>query len=113
MQVGIGDYLSIFPQMFVYWFWDGPKALMDYFASLNSATLKLLSLRLLVSTFFKPWKNEYREGLVGFSIGMGVVIKTFVILFDLAVLLFLLCAEFVLLFLFLSWPVVTVLMIVR
>ena len=34
-----------------------------------------MSLTLLVQSFFQPLKHEYRKGLVGFSIGMGIVFK--------------------------------------
>ena len=37
--------------------------------------MELLSVPILLRTFFKPLKNEYREGLVFFSIITGVVIK--------------------------------------
>lgn len=80
-----------------------------FFGSLNRAFLHLFSLPLLVRTFFRPWKNEYREGLVGFSIGMGMFIKTFVIAADLFILFFLLVTEVVVFFLFLLWPPVAIL----
>ncbi len=38
-------------------------------------TVELLSVPILLKTLFKPIKKEYREGLVLFSIGMGIVIK--------------------------------------
>jgi hypothetical protein len=40
---------------------------------------EVLSVPLLLKTFFKPLKNEYRQGLVWFSIIMGVIIKTFIL----------------------------------
>ena len=40
----------------------------------------LLSVPLLLRTFFKPLKNEYREGLVLFSVLMGIIIKSAVLL---------------------------------
>ncbi len=36
----------------------------------------LLSAPLLIKTFFRPLKNEYREGLVLFSVIMGIIIKS-------------------------------------
>ena len=36
---------------------------------------ELLSVPILLKTFFKPLKNEYREGLVLFSIVAGIFIK--------------------------------------
>ena len=56
----------------------------------------LLSVGLLFKTFFKPLKNEYREGLVVFSVVMGLVVKTILILVSAAILtiLFLILAAF-------------------
>ena len=88
-----------------FWFWSGPAELIQIFASLNSAFLELFSLPLLVKTYFKPWKNEYREGLVGFSIGMGMFIKAFVIIADVILLLALILFEICFIVTFISWPV--------
>ena len=113
MNVSLQAYFSLIPDFFFFWFWKGPWAILGYFGSLNSATLKFLSLRLLISTFFKPWKNEYREGLVGFSIGMGIAIKTFVIIFDILILLLFVCIEFVVLTAFLAWPFVLFVLLLK
>lgn len=78
--------------------------LITFFTSLNQALIKIFSLPLLVRTFFKPWKNEYREGLVGFSIGMGMFIKTFAIVANLVIILGFLVGEIVFSILFLLWP---------
>jgi len=95
-----------------FWFMEAPVGLMEYFASLNTAAMKLLSLRILLLTFFKPWKNEYREGLVGFSIAMGMAVKSMFILFDLGVLLGLFVCETIVIALFVSWPIVTIAILV-
>src|SRR5258706_4109807 len=92
----------------VFWFYEAPKGLFLYFGSFNTAFLKLFSFRLLVSTFFKPWKNEYRKGLIGFSIGMGMFIKGWIILFDIVLLGVFLVLETATLLAFLLWPFVTV-----
>lgn len=113
MNVSFQEYLYIIPDFFFFWFVKAPRAMIDYFFSLNSAILKFLSLQLLVSTFFKPWKNEYRQGLVGFSIGMGMFIKTFVILFDIAVLFVIILAELMLLAGFLAWPFLVLVLFIK
>ncbi|MEK9176340.1 MAG: hypothetical protein AAB520_02785, partial [Patescibacteria group bacterium] len=65
-------YLSL-PFLFLkFWFLEAPLKLTKYFFSLNHAALQILSLPLMIRTFFKPLKNEYRKGLVAFSIGMGI-----------------------------------------
>ncbi len=62
----------------------------------------------MIKTFFRPWKNEYREGLVGFSIFMGIVFKSLFITADLVILLFLLIAEAILFLWFLAFPAVVI-----
>lgn len=101
--------LFLLPLSFLkFWFIEAPVSLISFYVSLDKAFLQLFSLPLLVKTYFKPWKNEYRQGLVGFSIAMGMFIKTFVILADLLLLFFLLVIEAVFLLVFIVWPFVTV-----
>jgi hypothetical protein len=59
----------------------------------------------MVKTFFYPWKNEYREGMVRFAIFMGIVIKSLFILADLIIFAGLILLEIVLFIGFLFWPV--------
>ncbi len=95
-------------QFLKFWFIDSPRNLIAFFNSLNNAFLQLCSLPLLLKTYFKPWKNEYREGLVGFSIGMGIFIKTFVIAVDVVLCLLLLIAELCAVVGFIFLPFITV-----
>ncbi|MEK7518288.1 MAG: ATP-dependent Clp protease ATP-binding subunit [Patescibacteria group bacterium] len=102
----------LLPLIFLrFWFLEAPIGLIGFFGSLNKAFLQLFSLPLLVRTYFKPWKNEYREGLVGFSIGMGMGIKTFVIIADIVLLLILLIFEFLLILGFTIWPIAIILLL--
>ena len=94
-------------QFLKFWFYQAPHELLAIFLSLNNAFLQLFSLPLLVKTYFKPWKNEYRKGLVGFSRGMGMFIKTFVIAADTVMFLAILYIEFLLFIAFLFWPFAT------
>lgn len=71
----------------------------------------MFALPLFIKTFFKPLKNEYRQGLVGFSRGMGMVVKTFFILADIIILIPLLAFEAMVLVLFIAFPVLTVLIL--
>ena len=100
--------VQLFVDFLKFWFIEAPVGLMEYFASLNTAAMKFLSFRILLLTFFKPWKNEYREGLVGFSIAMGIFIKSMFIVFDLFILLALLFVETILIAFFVSWPILTI-----
>lgn len=102
------DILNLFLLFLRFWFIEAPLGLIAYFSSLNKAFLELFSLGLLAKTFFKPWKNEYRKGLVGFSIGMGITIKSIVILVDTIIFIMLLLAEGIFLLGFLLWPFATV-----
>jgi hypothetical protein len=62
----------------------------------------------LLQTFFKPLKNEYRKGLVGFSIAMGIVVKSFLIVADLAMLFLLVLFEITIFVAFVLFPVATI-----
>lgn len=83
-------------------------ALVVFFGSLNQAFLRLFSLSLLIRTFFKPIKNEYRKGLVAFSIGMGMFIKSIIIFADVCLLFLLIALEVMLFIFFVSLPVATI-----
>src|SRR3989338_7694191 len=91
-----------------FWYIEAPIGLLKFFSSLNNSALALLSLPLLVKTYFKPWKNEYRKGLVVFSIAMGIFVKTFVIMADLILVFLLLFLEIIFFISFLLWPVGTI-----
>jgi len=88
-----------------FWYLEAPISLLSFFLSLNKAFFGLFSLPLMLKTFFKPWKNEYRQGLVGFSIFMGMVFKTAFIAGDLVLFLGLLIVEVILFVGFLLLPV--------
>ncbi|MDO8657955.1 MAG: hypothetical protein Q7K55_04395 [Candidatus Levybacteria bacterium] len=108
----MGFYLTLPLDILKFWYLDAPRGLISFFASLNSAFFKLFSLPLLLKTYFRPWKNEYRKGLVGFSIGMGMFIKTFVILADTILFILLLLTELVIILGFLLWPLGTILLLI-
>jgi len=88
-----------------FWYSEAPLNILRFLASLNKAFLGAFSLSLMLKTFFKPWKNEYRDGLVGFSIIMGIAIKTIFIFVDLILFAGLLGAELVFYILFFILPI--------
>lgn len=90
-----------------YWYLEAPLNLLSYFWNLNRAFFHFFSLPLMIRTFFKPWKNEYRKGLVGFSIFMGMVFKTMFIAADLILFTGLLILEVIGFVLFLAFPILT------
>lgn len=94
-----------------YWYIEAPVSFFIYFRSLNDAFLQLFSLPLFIRTYTRPLKNEYREGLVGFSRALGMGIKTWFIVVDLFFFLILLAIELVIMVLFLSFPLATIVML--
>lgn len=95
-----------------FWYLETPSKMLDYFLSLNQAFFQLFSLPLFVRTFFQPLKNEYRKGLVGFSLGMGIGVKLCLIFIDLLLFLLLLLMELIIILGFLSFPILTVLTLI-
>lgn len=105
-------YLGL-PLIFLkFWYLEAPRGLISFFVSLNNGFLQLFSLPLLIRTYFKPWKNEYRKGLVGFSIAMGMFVKTFVIIADIFLLSALLIFELIFIISFVVWPVGIILLLI-
>lgn len=99
----------LLPLIFVkFWFYEAPLGLIGFFGSLNSAFLQLFSLSLFIKTFFKPLKNEYREGLVLFSIVAGIVVKTVFIFADLLLLFLLITVEILIVLAFVAWPIAVI-----
>lgn len=101
-------YLSI-PLLFLkFWYIEAPLRLVKYFMSINHAVLQILSLSLMIRTFYKPLKNEYRKGLVAFSIGMGIFVKSVLIAVDLFIYSFVIFLEVTFLAFFIWWPIATI-----
>lgn len=73
-----------------------------------SYAVNLLSVPLLIKMFFKPLKNEYREGLVLFSILMGIVVKTLILAVSIVVLFLVLSAFLIIDLLILVLPILIV-----
>src|SRR4030043_1464619 len=94
-------YLAILPFEFLRW-WaiEAPIKLFKILRFIFAAFAHLFSLKELFTTFFQPWKNEYREGLVRTAIVVGVVFKTILIFFDLFLFGVLLALEVVI---FVGW----------
>lgn len=90
-----------------FWYLEAPVALLIYFFHLNKAFFHLFSLSLMLRTFFKPWKNEYRKGLIRFSIFMGMAFKSMFIIADIFLFSLLLLFEVILFIAFLAWPLAT------
>lgn len=91
-------------QILRFWYLEAPLNMLRFFASLNAAFFGVFSLLLMIKTFFKPWKNEYREGLVKFAIIMGMVMKSLFIIADLFLFAGLLICEVAIFLIFLALP---------
>lgn len=84
----------------LFWYKDVIGGVFNFLLSFNRYVASLLSVPLLFKTFFKPLKNEYRDGLVFFSIIAGILIKSVLLWISISVLLLMLLVElFVLIFL--------------
>lgn len=102
-------FYSSLPILFIkFWYFEAPVRLIRFFLDFNHAVLQFLSLPLLIRTFLKPLKNEYRKGLVGFSIGFGILVKTTFIFVDLILFGFIIFLEILIFTLFLWWPFLTI-----
>lgn len=96
--ISFGAYLSSLPlQFLLWWFVEATFTLFKIMRFSLAAAYHLLGTGSLIKTFFKPWKNEYREGLVRFSILMGMFMKTMLLIFDLFFFSLLILTEFILL----------------
>lgn len=89
-----------------FWYKDVVVGLFGFFAAFNMYVARLLSYPSLLKTFFKPLKNEYRDGLVLFSICFGVIIKSVLVAVNSLILLFMLLVEVLILLFLVVLPVV-------
>lgn len=105
------SYVMLFVMFLKFWFYESPVRLFRFFASLNGAFLHLFSLPLFLKTYFRPLKNEYRQGLVGFSRAMGMFIKTWLILADLLMFALLLLFEATVFVSYIFLPIATIWML--
>src|SRR3990170_738284 len=87
-------YLAKIPLEFLrWWYLDASTTLFKILRWLFAACVHLFSFKELFTTFFRPWKNEYREGLVRTAIFMGAFIKSLLIIFDIFILSLIITVE--------------------
>src|SRR5574339_1319180 len=92
--VSFSTYLASLPFEFLHWwFVEATFNLLQILLFILKAAYRFLGVNLIFKTFFKPWKNEYREGLTRFALFMGMFIKTVFLFFDLLFFSFLLLVE--------------------
>jgi len=106
----ISTYLAKTPlEFFRWWYTEATVALYRILVFVFFAIVHLFSFKLLFTTYFKPWKNEYRQGLVRTAIFMGAFIKTWLIFFDLILFGILLVSEAFIFVVWLSLPILPIL----
>lgn len=94
-----------------FWYIESPREIIAYFYSLNVSYFHLFSVPLLIRTFFKPIKNEYRDGLVGFSVAMGIVVKSAIIVTSLLFIIPIVISEIGFLLTYLMLPILSILLL--
>ncbi|HLD01811.1 MAG TPA: hypothetical protein VJC10_02945 [Patescibacteria group bacterium] len=101
--------LTALPRDFLhFWYIEAPATLITFFVSVNKAFFQLFSLPLLLRTFFQPLKNEYRQGLVRFSIVMGIIVKSCLITVNLLLLVILISIEVIVFAIVLLFPLLPI-----
>lgn len=107
--LSISSFLFSLPLEFLHWWFIEATfnllSILQYFLSLS---YRFLGISLLFKTFFKPWKNEYREGLTRFALFMGIFIKSCFLLFDLFFFVGLILLES---FILITWLILPILVI--
>lgn len=87
-----------------FWYKDGFFSILNFCAQLNDYCIRLFSLPGLLSTYFRPLKNEYRKNLILFSILFGIVVKTFLIIASISIFAVILISELALVVVYLVFP---------
>lgn len=83
-RVNLIPLIATLPVLFIkFWFFEGPQFLLKVTWLLVRTTAAILSLPILLKTFFSPWKGEYRQGYVGIARGIGIIVRSFMILISL------------------------------
>lgn len=93
--------------LLMFWFGEAPMAMLRYFGGVNRSFFRFFSVPVLLRTFFRPVKNEYRKDLIGFSIAMGIFLKSCIIVTSVLLFIPLFLIEIALLLGFLSFPLIT------
>ena len=102
-------YLAKLPiEFFRWWYLEAPITLFKILRWVFAAFAHLFSLKELFTTFFKPWKNEYREGLVRTAIFIGAFMKSLIIIFDIFLLTIIFAIEVVVFAIWLALPALAI-----
>ena len=109
MRVSSTGYVAALPTaLLTWWFLESPKLIFKILFFIFAFTAHQVGYKSLFKTFFKPWKNEYGEGLVCFSIFMGMFMKSLLIFADTAILLILVFLEIIFFGVWVILPVIII-----
>lgn len=92
----------------LFWYKDILGSVFIFFIQINRYAASILSVPQFLKTYFKPVKNEYRDGLILFSIILGIVIKSFLLVISILILLVMLLLEVMVLSLFILMPIIMI-----
>lgn len=88
----------------IFWYKNVVAQTFEFLFSFLVYILNLLSVPILLKTFFKPLKNEYRQGLVGFSIIIGIFVKSILIVINFSLFIIFLFISLIIFFAVLLMP---------
>jgi hypothetical protein len=91
-----------------WWFLEAPVTIFRVLRWIFAAVAHLFSFKELFTTYFRPWKNEYREGLVRTGIFIGAFIKSWLIVFDIFILSIIFVLELAVLIFWLALPFIAI-----
>jgi len=83
-----------------WWYYEAPPKLFTYLTRVLGGIAHLLSVELLLKTFFEPWRAEYRKGFVAVARFVGISVKAIFLIFDFLILSAILIWG---VFIFISW----------
>lgn len=102
-------YLISLPFEFIrWWLLESTVNLLKIMRFIFVYFYRELSINLLLKTYFKPWKNEYRQGLVRFALFMGIFLKTSFLLVDVLFFAVLATAEIAVLIVWVLLPFIII-----
>ena len=105
----VSVYIAKLPIDFLrWWFLEAPLTIFKILRWIFAAFTHLFSFKELFTTYFRPWKNEYREGLVRTAIFIGAFIKTWLIIFDIFILSIIFVIELAIFALWLALPFIVI-----
>lgn len=104
--VSFTSYLPSLPIDFLrWWFVEATVDLAKILIYIFRSAIHFLSIELIFKTFFQPWKNEYREGLVTFARFFGMGLKSLLLIFSLFFLVGLAIVEIAVFIIWLAIPI--------